>query len=137
MHLNLKIARKKTLHTSHKMGKTQPSYNGTAEVQDPFYEELKRLQETPLKKKKSNDYYLKGCDIYDKTNTSIVDNRPTGGLSILVKRRKKTTPHEIFPLNTELQANTVRITLHCTITICSIYIPLKQKFNRAAIYNFY
>ena len=65
----------------------------------------------------SDSINLKGFSIYNQTS---VDGRPVGGSSILVE---KGIPHEVLSLNTSLQAVAVRVTLHCTITVCSIYIP--------------
>ena len=48
-----------------------------------------------------------------------VDGRACGGVSVLVK---KYIPHQQITLNTNLQAVAVVLSLHKTITICSIYI---------------
>ena len=57
-----------------------------------------------------------------------VDGRACGGVSVLVK---KSIPHRQITLNTNLQAVAVVLSLHKTITICSIYIPPRyQLVNR-------
>ena len=103
----------------------------------PNYEEIKCLlfdhnpyviclQETLLKDSDKN--LFKGYDMYNKTNASLIDNRPIGGSSILVK---KGIPHETLELNTRIQAVAVKATLHRTVTICSIYIPPRYELTRA------
>ena len=46
--------------------------------------------------------------------------RAAVGVSIFVNN---TAPHSYIPLNTNLQAVAVSVTLHRVITLCSIYIP--------------
>ena len=105
----------------------------------PNYEEVKCfladytphvvcLQETYLKE--TDQITFKGYDVYDKKATSVVDDRPTGGTSILVKRG---SPHEVIQLTTSLQAIAVKVTLHRTVTICSVYIPPRYKLGQAEI----
>ena len=76
------------------------------------------LQETHLKD--TDTIKFKGFNIYNYTSVSPVDGRPIGGSSILVK---KGIPHEVFKLETSLQAVAVQVTLHRTLTICSLYVP--------------
>jgi len=82
------------------------------------------LQETRLKD--SDKISFKGYDMYNKTAVSPIDNRAIGGASVLVKRG---VPHSVIHLNTNLQAVAVKVTLHRTLTICSIYIPPKYKLR--------
>ena len=67
---------------------------------------------------------FKGYNTYNQTNRSARDNRPTGGTSLIIKNQ---IPHAVLPLQTNLQAITLKTSLHQTITICSIYIPPKHK----------
>ena len=53
-------------------------------------------------------------------HSEAVDGRACGGVSVMVK---KSIPQRRIALNTNLQAVAVRLYLHKTITICSIYIP--------------
>ena len=50
-----------------------------------------------------------------------VDGRATGDCFIFVK---KGIPHEVLGLDTELQAVTVKVSLHKTITACNVYVVL-------------
>lgn len=43
-----------------------------------------------------------------------------GGVALLVK---KSVPHSVVNLNTDLQAVAARVTCHRTITVCSLYLP--------------
>ena len=49
-----------------------------------------------------------------------MNDRAIGGCSLLIK---DTIPHDVIPLNTALQAVAVKVSLHKTFTICTIYIP--------------
>ena len=42
-------------------------------------------------------------------------------------------PQSLIPLNTNLQAVAVKVTLHRTIHVCSIYLPPGDRFNMADI----
>ena len=70
--------------------------------------------------------YLKGSDKLSIRSYSCFNyihddgGRASGGCSILVNNR---IPHSLINLKTPLQAVAVRVTLHQTITICSIYLP--------------
>ena len=68
--------------------------------------------------------------MFNKTSASLVDDRPIGGSSILIK---KGIPHEALALHTNLQAVAAKITLHCTFTICSIYIPPRYELTQAEL----
>jgi len=73
-----------------------------------------------------------GFDMYNKIAISPVDERAIWGSSILVKGG---TPHEVIPLNTNLQAVAVKVTLHRTITLCSVYIPPGHKLTLVEMDN--
>jgi ribonuclease HI len=88
------------------------------------------LQETLLKD--TDNISFKGYNIFNKTSTSEIDGRPTGGSSILIK---KDVPHEPVQLNSSLQAVALRVHLHKTITICSLYIPPKYKLQGRELDN--
>lgn len=75
------------------------------------------LQETYMKP--TDNYHFSSYHIYN-TYGNIVSNRPTGGSSILIKQG---IIHSHFPITTNLQATAVRLTLHRTFTVCSLYIP--------------
>ena len=49
-----------------------------------------------------------------------IDTRASGGVTIMIK---KSIPHRQISLNTNLQAVAVTLSLHKTMTLCSIYIP--------------
>ena len=54
------------------------------------------------------------------TFSKTIDNRASGGVTIMIK---KSIPHRQISLNTNLQAVAVTLSLHKTLTLCSIYIP--------------
>ena len=54
------------------------------------------------------------------------DNCPHGGVSLLIK---ESIPQSQVKLNTPLKAVAARVTLHWTITICSVYLPPSQPIN--------
>ena len=51
-------------------------------------------------------------------------DRPCGGSSIIVSN---IISHSEITLNTNMQAVTISATLHKTITVCSVYIPLNEE----------
>ena len=74
------------------------------------------LQETHLK-----DTDTISIRNYTAFHTFSANNeRTAGGVSIFINNN---APHSHIPLNTNLQAVAVSITLHRVITLCSIYIP--------------
>ena len=102
------------------------------------FEELKKLiadnnsiaaclQETFLK---TNDNpIIRGYTGYHK----VVDGeRASGGSSIFIKN---SIPQKQVPLNTQLQAIAVSITLHKTITLCSLYLPPTVTININDLHN--
>jgi len=56
-----------------------------------------------------------------------------GGVAILIKN---STPHQHIQLNTSLQAVAVRITLHKTVTVCSLYLSPSSKYSNADLEDF-
>jgi hypothetical protein len=52
--------------------------------------------------------------------SEAIDTRSSGGVTIMIKI---SIPHRQISLNTNLQAVAVTLSLHNTITLCSIYIP--------------
>ena len=57
---------------------------------------------------------------------SANNKRAAGGVSIFINNN---APHSHIPLNTNIQAVAVSITLHRVITLCSIYIPPSSKLS--------
>ena len=85
------------------------------------------LQETHLKE--TDTISLKGFSMYSKFSNT---ERAAGGSSILVKDR---ILHSSIPLTTDLQAVAVRVSLHQTITLCSVYIPPNDNLTLAQLQN--
>jgi len=77
------------------------------------------LQETFLKENRNINF--KYYSSYHRC-ASEVNGIVHRGSSVLVKA---TTPHRQIKLKTNLQAIVIRATLGKTITVCSIYLPLK------------
>ena len=59
---------------------------------------------------------------------------PYGGSSILIKN---SINHSFVDLNTNFQAIALRVLLHRTITICSVYIPPNTNFNSTDLDNLF
>ena len=78
------------------------------------------IQETKLK----NSYQINKYKEYEHINKN--NEIAAGGTSIYVKQN---ILHKPLKLNTELQAQAVRITTHRPITVCSIYIPQSHKLT--------
>ena len=78
------------------------------------------IQETKLK----NSYQINKYKEYEHINKN--NEIAAGGTSIFVKQN---ILHKPLKLNTELQAQAVRITTHRPITVCSIYIPQSHKLT--------
>ena len=80
------------------------------------------LQETHLK-----DTDTISIGNYTAFHTFSANNeRAAGGVSIFINNN---APHSHIPLNTNLQALAVSITLHRVITLCSIYIPPSSRLS--------
>ena len=82
------------------------------------------LQETHLKE--SDNITFRSYDMYNTYSPIDENDRAKGGSSLFVKQG---IIHSHISLNTKLQAVAVRITLHKTITLCSIYIPPSSKLT--------
>ena len=80
------------------------------------------LQETHLKD--TDNISIRN---YTAIHTFSANNeRATGGVSIFINNN---APHIHIPLNTNLQAVAVSITLHRVITLCSIYVPPSSRLS--------
>ena len=86
------------------------------------------LQETFLKK--SDSITFKGYSAYNRTNISHRDNKENGGGSMLIENG---VSHTLLHLHTNLQAVAAQVTIHQTITVCSIYIPPRYKLRKDEI----
>ena len=67
-----------------------------------------------------------GYTLYNHIHQS--GDRASGGSSIVVNN---SVPQSLIPLNTHLQAVAVKVTLHKTIHVCSLYLPPGDRFNIA------
>ena len=65
-----------------------------------------------------------GFNLYHKFHET--ESRASGSVSILVNEN---IPQSIVTLNTDLQVVTVKVTTHKTITLSSVYLPLRNHFN--------
>jgi len=74
------------------------------------------LQETFLKN--TDNITLKNYSLFNHYSQNV--DRASGGVSVIVNNR---APHRVIPLNTNLQAIAVSVTLQRVITFCSIYLP--------------
>ena len=79
------------------------------------------LQETHLKH--SDNICIRNYTAFH--NFSTNNERAAGGVSIFVNN----APHSHIPLDTNLQAVAVSLTLHRVITLCSIYIPPSSRLS--------
>ena len=86
------------------------------------------LQETFLKT--NDDITIKNHQSYNFINNT--GHRALGGVSIL---NRNNIPQSKIHLNTQLQAIAIKMTLHRTINICSIYIPPLDAINESEINN--
>ena len=86
------------------------------------------LQETFLKT--NDDITIKNHQSYNFINNT--GHRASGGVSILIRND---IPQSKIHLNTQLQAIAVKVTLHRTINICSLYIPPHDAINESEINN--
>ena len=92
------------------------NYNEILGLLKDFNPSVLCLQETLLKD--SDNISFKNYSIFN----YIFNNRDraAGGSSVVISNR---VPHSQVNLNTPLQAVAVRVTLHKTITVCSVYLP--------------
>ena len=86
------------------------------------------LQETHLKQ--SDNVTLKHYSLYNCYDPN--DDRAKGGSLICIRNN---ILHSEIKLATNLQATAVRISLHKTITLCSIYIPPQYKLELQELNN--
>ena len=80
------------------------------------------LQETHLKD--SDNVSIRNYTAFHTFSTN--NERAAGGVFIFVNNN---APHSHIPLNTNLQAVAVSITLHRVIRFCSIYIPPSSRLS--------
>ena len=85
---------------------------------------LKKLLKT------NDDITIKNHQSYNFINNT--GHRASGGVSILIRND---IPQSKIHLNTQLQAIAVKVTLHRTINICSLYIPPHDAINESEINN--
>ena len=81
------------------------------------------LQETYLKE--SNNITFRNYNLINKF--AVGDGRGTGGNTIIINNR---CPSRQIHLTTNLHAIAVSVTLHRTISICSVYIPPRAKIEQ-------
>ena len=89
------------------------------------------LQETYLKP--ADSYFVRNFHMYNSYG-NVVQERSTGGTTILVRQG---IIHSHISLNTNLQATAVRLTLHKTFTICSLYISPSSHVTNSELNNLY
>ena len=80
------------------------------------------LQETHLKD--TDNISIRNYTAFH--TVSANNERAAGGVSIFINNN---APHSHIPLNTNLQAVAVSISLHRVITLCSIYIPPSSRLS--------
>ena len=80
------------------------------------------LQETKL----GNSAYNPGLNYNLLKKNPRNDDHPHGGVAIIVN---KSVQHSSVPLVTDFQAIAVRVCFERELTICSIYIPPRSRFN--------
>ena len=80
------------------------------------------LQETFLKENDSVSF--KYHSMYNKVYTE--GDKAQGGASIIINN---CVPHSQITLNTTLQAVAVRVSIHNSITLCSIYLPPREPID--------
>ena len=82
------------------------------------------IQETLIHQ---TSFPIRGYVSHDLFASTDNNGRPHGGVALLVHSRY---PQQEIDLNTTLQAVAVRVTLHKTITICSLYIRPRSSINQ-------
>ena len=76
--------------------------------------------------KPNDNLNIRGYTLYN--HIYQAGDRASGGSSIAVNN---IVPQSLIPLNTNLHATAVKVTLHKTIHVCSIYLPPGDRFNIA------
>ena len=84
------------------------------------------LHETFLKP--TDNLKIRGYTLYSYIHQA--EERASGGSSIVVNN---SVPRSLIPLNTNLQAVAVKMTLHKPIHVCSIYLPPGDRFSIADV----
>ena len=84
------------------------------------------LQETFLKDDSNVSY--KNYIMYNKIFTG--GEKASGGVSVIVNSR---VPHRSLSLDTNLQAVAVSVTMHKTVTICSLYLPPNTPIDKTEL----
>ena len=74
-------------------------------------QETYTIQDKTIEFRKFRSYHV---------HSQAIDGRASGGVTVMIK---KEIPHRQINLNSNLQAVAVTLSLHKTITLCSIYIP--------------
>ena len=69
---------------------------------------------------------IKHFTTYSKLATLDAQGKPHGGVGVLVKSH---LPQSEVNLNTTLQAVACKVTLHKTMTVCSLYIPPNERIK--------
>ena len=86
------------------------------------------LQETFIKE--NNRINLNNYQAYNHLHKDRL--RASGGVSILVR---KDVPQNQISIDSDLQVIAVKVTLHKSINICSIYIPPHDPINESKLNN--
>ena len=86
------------------------------------------LQETFLKQE--DNITIKYHSVYNKIFAE--GEKARGGVSVIVNNN---IPHKLISLNTNLQAVAVRISLHSTVTLCSLYLPPSRPIDENQLNN--
>ena len=73
------------------------------------------LQETFLRE--SDKINIRHFSLYSSFSAG---EHASGGVSLIINEK---TPHKHVPLQTKLQAVAVSVTMHKTLTLCSVYLP--------------
>ena len=86
------------------------------------------LQETFLKQE--DNIAIKYLSVYNKIFTE--GEKARCGVSVIVNNN---IPHKLISLNTNLPAVAVRISLHSTVTLCSLYLPPSRPIDENQLNN--
>lgn len=105
----------------------KPNYNELLILISLFNPAIICLQETFLK---NNNLKTTNYEQYHYIHNT--GSRANGGTSILVRND---IPQSKLNVQTNLQAITTQVTLHKTITICSIYLPPHEPINNTELKN--
>ena len=106
----------------------KPNFNELLILISLFNPAIICLQETFLQD--NNNFKTPNYEQYHYIHNAGL--RANGGTSILVRND---IPQSNFPIKTNLQAIATHVTLHKTITICSIYLPPNEPINENELEN--